>query len=113
MRSQVRTLNDHGLVYEALAICCPGCALVHAGGDGLHMLPIRGGKSPSWDWNGDLDAPTLNPSILTRSSNADGPSVCHSYLRAGVFDFLTDCTHALAGQSVPMPDLPAWFTDRS
>ncbi|QIM22963.1 hypothetical protein G7075_19995 [Phycicoccus sp. HDW14] len=92
---------------------CPGCA---RGGDvGLHMLPV-GGDVPEgrarWDFDGDLETPTLSPSILTRYTmhGTDGPRewVCHSFLRAGVFEFLTDSTHPFAGQQVPLPDLPDW-----
>ena len=100
----IRKINDRGVIYEALMFCCPGCA--ERGGDGIHMLPIGGyvGPRPSWDWDGNLGAPTLSPSILTRTTD----TVCHSFLRAGVFEFLGDCTHSLAGQSVPMGDLPSW-----
>lgn len=74
------------------------------------MLPVNApniGK-PAWDFDGNLDAPTLSPSILTRSKIGDKDVVCHSFLKAGVFAFLGDCTHSLANQHVPMPDLPDW-----
>lgn len=32
--------------------------------------------------------------------------VCHSFVRAGKIEFLGDCTHALKGQTVPLPDWP-------
>lgn len=32
--------------------------------------------------------------------------VCHSFVRAGRIEFLGDCTHALAGQTVPLPPWP-------
>jgi len=32
------------------------------------------------------------------------PSVCHSFVTDGRIQFLTDCTHALAGQTVDIPD---------
>jgi hypothetical protein len=74
------------------------------------MLPVSDtkGKRPQWDFDGDLEAPTLSPSIKT--TPYDG-SVCHSFLRNGVFEFLGDCTHSLKGQHVPMPDLPDWVVD--
>ena len=102
-KSCIRFVADHGVHYEALMFCCPGCA--ERGGDGIHMLPVNSAvKTPSWVWDGNLDAPTLSPSILTRTDD----TVCHSFLRAGVFEFLSDCTHSLAGQTVPMGDLPTW-----
>lgn len=33
-------------------------------------------------------------------------NVCHSFVRAGKIEFLGDCTHALAGQTVALPDWP-------
>lgn len=104
----IRTINDHGVKYDALAFVCPGCINMH-GGSGLHLLPVNTSeKTPSWDWNGSLDNPTLNPSILT---GKDSPNICHSFLLDGVFEFLSDCTHELAGQKVELPDLPDWFVE--
>ncbi len=57
----------------------------------------------AWTWNGDRERPTVSPSILVTDS---GPSRCHSFLRDGSLEFLSDCTHALAGQTVPLPDWP-------
>lgn len=98
----LRTVSvpSEGREYKALMFACPGCA--ESGGDGVHMLPVAGDAQPGWDWDGSLEAPTLSPSILTTSHDGQ----CHSFLRAGVFEFLTDSTHSLAGQHVPMPPLP-------
>lgn len=110
MRSQLRTVDDHGAIYTCLAFVCPGC-IDDGGGSGLHMLPVNTTEaSPAWDWDGNLDAPTISPSILT---GRDTNKVCHSFLKAGVFEFLGDCTHSLAGQHVPMPDLPDWAVRES
>ncbi len=116
MKSQLRKVNDHGVVYETLAFCCPGCVTERqvAGWtdyEGLHMLPVNATTDidkPSWQFDGNLEAPTLSPSILTKSKIGDKETRCHSFLRAGVFQFLDDCTHPLVGQHVPMSDLPEW-----
>jgi hypothetical protein len=101
MRASLRTVAEPGVTYQSLLFRCPGCE--EFGGSGHHMLPVNSAeKSPSWEWNGSLDAPTLSPSILSRRRPEQ---VCHSFLRDGVFEFLGDCTHSLVGQSVPMPDL--------
>jgi hypothetical protein len=34
---------------------------------------------------------------------------CHSFLKNGVWEFLGDCAHPLAGQNVPMMPLPDWL----
>lgn len=107
MKTRVRSVNANGVVYEALMFACPGCI---AGGpdgyDGIHMLPVNVEKEigkPVWSWDGNREAPTLSPSILS-----EGYCRCHSFLRNGIFEFLTDSTHSLAGQKVPIPDLPEW-----
>lgn len=105
MNSQLRRISDASgkYLYDALEFLCPGCQEI--GGSGLHLLPVTPCEGrPSWTWDGNLEAPTVSPSILTRYN--DG--VCHSFLRAGVFEFLGDCTHSLAGQKVPMLDLGEW-----
>jgi hypothetical protein len=52
----------------------------------------------AWDWNGSTSAPTLTPSILKHTPGKR----CHSFVRNGVVEFLADCEHELAGQSVKM-----------
>ncbi len=105
MKSMLRHVDDHGLQYNCLMFVCPGCIEMY-GGSGLHMLPVNSDvKNPQWEWDGNLILPTLNPSILTGKG---GPDCCHSFLRKGIFEFLGDCTHSLAGQKVELPDLPSW-----
>lgn len=115
MKATLRTTDDHGVRYPTLWVVCPGCAL--DGSSGLHALPVNTTEhSPAWTFDGNEEAPTVSPSILThheQSATDPRPTYrCHSFLRAGVWEFLGDCTHALAGQHVPMVELPAWFTDR-
>lgn len=112
MKAQLRhTVNQAAEpIGDRLYVWCPGCEL--GGGSGLHGLPIAGSPGvtePFWTWNGDIEAPTLEPSIMTRYNSPDGKMVCHSYLRAGRWEFLGDSTHALAGQTVDLPDLPEWM----
>ncbi len=114
MKAQLRNVVEHlgepnEFHYQALQFWCPGCEVIIDGErrGGLHMLAVNTTvRSPSWSFDGNLEAPTLSPSILTRHGS-DG-MVCHSFLRAGVFEFLSDSTHQFAGQHVPMPDLPDW-----
>lgn len=110
VKAMLRTVRHGEKRYSCLMFCCPGCA-ESDGNSGMHLLPVNTTEhSPSWDFDGDVDAPTVSPSILTRTgSNME--RVCHSFLRAGVFEFLGDCTHSMAGQKVPLPDLPEWALD--
>jgi hypothetical protein len=75
---------------------CPGCGNGHAftvGGDTAR---------PRWTWNGSFDKPTFQPSLLC---NKDHPgSRCHSFVTDGRIQFLSDCWHSLAGQTVDIPD---------
>jgi len=56
----------------------------------------------NWTWNGSVDSPTLKPSILTRGGHVDKPVVCHTFVNDGMAQFLGDCSHELAGQTIPL-----------
>jgi len=74
--------------------------------------------TPCWTWNGDVDKPTLKPSILTRGrreltdeevgrimkgESLDIPDdVCHSFVTDGQIRFLSDCTHEHAGKTMDL-----------
>jgi hypothetical protein len=96
-----------GIHYE-----CPGCE------PGGHFIPTDWTPQgyvqspdyadyPRWHFDGNLQRPTLSPSILSYCEW--GPerrkSVCHSFVRDGRIEFLSDCTHTLAGQTVELPEL--------
>lgn len=74
-----------------------------------HGVPVDGSRG--WTWNGSLEAPTLNPSILVHPHKSAPPFKdqprCHSFVREGKIQFLADCEHALAGQTVPIPEWEA------
>lgn len=112
MKAQIRHVEDHGKYYDCIMFWCPGCVKIDSTGHeqgGLHMLPVNTTEhSPQWNWDGNIEEPTLSPSILTHHDDARGKFVCHSFIKAGMIEFLGDCTHALAGQTVPLPDLPDW-----
>lgn len=99
---------------------CPGCKENHG-------VTVNGpaGVHPNWHWNESTIAPTLSPSLLVRFSrmSAEGwrqyhawkagdiaaperfdsrDEVCHSFVRDGRIEFLGDCTHPLAGQTVSL-----------
>lgn len=107
-----------------VAFDCPGCGEIH-------VLPVEpaanGTPRPIWGFNGNLEAPTLTPSVLATSGHYmqghRGPKCwctyeeehpgqpapfkcgrCHSFVTDGRIQFLADCTHALAGTTVDLPD---------
>lgn len=111
MKAQLRMVTEGELTYPALAFICPGCVFMLEG-SGLHLLPVNTDvKTPSWKWDGNVERPTLEPSILTgREDKGKPPKRCHSFLQGGFFRFLPDSTHSLSGQElIEMPDLPEWF----
>lgn len=94
---------------------CPGCKTQH----GLRIGWEFPGPN-AWGWNGSEDKPTFTPSVLVSGSEMPTDAeieawnthrtpwprrefVCHSYVKDGLIQFLGDCTHALAGQTVPLP----------
>ncbi|ARR57004.1 ammonia monooxygenase [Rhizorhabdus wittichii DC-6] len=110
--------NDLSAI-NGLRFRCPGC------GD-WHMVPVGDGGGPRWGWNGSVEAPTFTPSILVRTGHhvpghqgdqcwCNWPDkdefpdlkcyVCHSFVTDGRIQFLGDCTHALAGQTVDLPEI--------
>lgn len=90
--------------------------------DSPHIIPTGPGQQ-GWHFDGNLAQPTFSPSILVRSGSAvepnfadepgDPPRVCHSFVRGGQIQYLSDCDHHLAGQTVPLADWPATLWDVS
>jgi hypothetical protein len=80
---------------------CPGCEFIHA-------VRVSGEGRPCWKFNGDSDRPTFEPSLLVTSARVDSIPArrCHSFIRDGQIQFLDDCTHALRGTTVPIPEWP-------
>lgn len=104
MKCVLKTIREGDLVYQALAFTCPGCEAM--GYHGFHLLPVNSKEKDGWDFDGNLNEPTLRPSIRTRY---DDQFVCHSFLIKGQFEFCTDSTHPLAGTTTPMPDLDPMY----
>ena len=100
---------------------CQGCEEMH------HI-------TTGWQFDGNVNAPTFSPSVLVRighyvqgwqgpdcwctynAKHPDEPSPfkcqrCHTFIKSGQVQFLSDCTHALAGQTLPLPDLPSELRD--
>ena len=99
---------------------CPGC-------EKSHLVRVQG--EGSWGFNGSVHAPTFTPSVLVTSGhyipghfdnecwckyNAARPgqekpfecTACHSFVTDGRIQFCPDSTHAMAGQTVDLPDWP-------
>jgi hypothetical protein len=58
-----------------------------------------------WSFNGDFEKPTFSPSILVEIGHYPKPNdICHSFVKDGKIQYLSDCTHHLAGQTVELLD---------
>lgn len=102
---------------------CPGC-------EHSHSVNVNNPESKAnWTFNGNVDDPTFSPSVLVRTGHyIDGKKygdgcwckyheehpekevsfkcgICHSFIRDGKIQFLSDCTHHLAGKTVDLPDI--------
>ncbi|TMK82954.1 MAG: ammonia monooxygenase [Actinobacteria bacterium] len=100
----------------SLGFWCPGCQEMHAVNSG-------------WAFNGNYERPTFTPSVLVTGGhyvpgwqgpecwctyNAAHPEQaapfrcerCHSFVTDGAIAFLSDCTHELAGKTVPLKAPP-------
>lgn len=89
----------------------------------MHVVRISTPRD-NWIFNGNGDAPTFQPSVMVQNNTWIPPvtpenheeykhtpweqrqiaTVCHSFVTDGQIQFLNDCTHALAGQTVDLPD---------
>lgn len=97
-----------------LLFICPAC-------NEPHGIPIGNGPAPRWQYNHDAEHPTFSPSVLVRTAiwkpettadNSHPPGqtmvtqVCHSFVTGGRIQYLSDCTHQLAGQNVELGHWP-------
>jgi hypothetical protein len=95
---------------------CPGCGEMHV-------------IFANWTFDGNVTSPTFSPSVLITGKetvkvngkwtgewvlDVKGNAVesrCHYFLKEGKLEYLSDCTHKLAGQTIPLPPLPEWLSD--
>ena len=108
-------INDNGDV----SFWCPGC-------EEYHIINLSRPGCPTWTFNGNYDNPTFSPSVLVRSGhyipgssdkecwcnfkerfpNEGEPpfkcGICHSFIVNGKIQYLSDCTHKFAVQTIDM-----------
>lgn len=73
---------------------CKGCGYEHA-----FALRNEGGHH---EFNMDLNNPTISPSLV--QGWVPGKR-CHSFIKNGHIQYLSDCEHELAGQTIELPDI--------
>lgn len=82
---------------------CPACAATS------RFFPSGHAVNDSWAFNGDMDRPTLSPSVKCKTVHPETGAayICHFFVRDGQIEYCGDCTHAMAGKTVPMLDMEA------
>ena len=114
--------NNEIIAYQ---IKCLGC-------DSNHFIHVQHpDNNIAWGFNQDIERPTFSPSLLVRSGHyvpdqkpdencwctynkeciekGEKPApfecmICHSFINDGKIQYLGDCTHKLAGQTIELPD---------
>lgn len=123
LSKKLRKMSDSLISYW-----CQGCK-------SWHTIKVKGEGHPRWEWNGNVEMPTFKPSVLvagrdfTEKGWADydawieagcpkpAPTFegvdtrCHTFITDGMVQFLNDCTHEYAGQTLPLPDFPETQTE--
>jgi len=96
MRKINHVPNDGGpdYIFE-----CPACGCSHGiwnkMPDGTH----------GWDFDGNMEHPTISPSIYVESGDEHGHTICHSFVKNGMIQYLSDCTHELAGKTIELSEI--------
>lgn len=101
MKIARREFKSDGKHVAAWFVYCPACEAAHR-----FLVECEEAPEEVWQFDGNEDAPTFTPSLLVESGPPDCRDICHSHLRVGVWELLSDCTHGMAGQKVPMVAFP-------
>jgi hypothetical protein len=78
---------------------CPGC------GDNHVINTSAKNNLPVHKLTGTLSKPTIRASVLSKGNGMENKPHCHSFVTNGQIHYLKDCTHELAGKTVPLPSL--------
>ena len=95
---------------------CPACREMH-----VFSTDKPNTKGAQWTFCGTIESPAFTPSMNIRWGTYADPSfveeepgdsgVCHYTISSGKINFHGDCTHAMKGTVVPLPELPDAFRD--
>lgn len=87
---------------SAIIFECPACEC-------LHSVYVAHPQEPiNWKWNGSYASPTFHPSILVNGKAGFlNPALprCHFFVVDGKIQYLSDCSHPYAGQTVDLPEM--------
>lgn len=75
---------------------CSGCGVNHP------VWLNQGART----FDGNVESPTFSPSIFLGPAQLGEGKICHSFIKNGTVEYCSDCTHALAGKTVPLTKEP-------
>lgn len=119
--------KEDGPIY-GVGFICPGCGQVHVCPTEKYHSGNDAASEHWWGFNDNFDQPTFTPSLLWRSGHYAHPPTpehpycwhnpapgvepkpewcyqCHSFVTDGRIQFLGDCSHSLASQTVELPEI--------
>lgn len=91
--------NDEGQEGPDFMFWCPACQCGH----GVWTTQPNGHTGAVWEFNGNFESPTISPSLLIHHGK-DGKEICHVVVSLGILNYCSDCTHSMAGKSIPMEE---------
>lgn len=88
--------DDSGKLWGYM-IFCPACECGHL------FYTNHSNPKCNWTFDGNMEQPTFSPSMLVYQGQSHPR--CHSFVRDGKIQFLSDCTHKFANQTLDLPDI--------
>jgi hypothetical protein len=102
--SKLHKLYTQSDEFAAYSFYCPGCECHHQ----IWYKECQCNRSFAWEFNGNIDKPTFAPSLLIKYpvwiNDVKSERVCHSFIKDGMIQYLSDCTHKLANQTIEIPE---------
>ena len=95
-------IKKEGYINSDYIFYCNGCKCHHG-----VWTTNKNGNNAIWQFNNDLNKPTVSPSILVHWVNKGKDFICHSFINNGNIQYLGDCTHELRNTTIELPEIEA------
>ena len=112
MKNKLIKNSDLRIGISDYSFYCQGCKCHHG-----VWIKKENYAGPVWDFNNDIKNPTFYPSIKVEWIYCEYDQItsmpiqstrkimiCHSFITNGKIQYLSDCTHKLAGQTIDLSD---------
>lgn len=90
----IHRLRQEDPRHPNLAVWCTACGCAH-------VFKDKGNK-PIWSFDGNMEKPTVTPSLKVTGGKHGNEFVCHFHVKEGRIEYCGDCTHKLAGKVLPL-----------